>query len=64
MCKKKFCFCFIKLSWKCFFIKEFKWKICMNCNFTDFTIKHSVFSVKKYVLNKNQSGGLATSHST
>ena len=39
MCKKEFSFYFIKLSWKHFFMKEFKWKILMNHNLTDFAMK-------------------------
>ena len=39
MREKEFCFYFIKLSWKCFFMKEFKWTIFTNRNFADFAMK-------------------------
>ena len=39
MCEKEFSFYFIKLSWKRFFIEEFKWEIFMNCNFANFAMK-------------------------
>ena len=28
----------IKLSWKCFFMRKFKWKTFTNCNFADLTM--------------------------
>ena len=63
MCEKEFSFYFIKLSWKCFFMKEFKWKIFTNCNFFNFANENIVCLAFKLVLNKNQSVRLTTSHS-
>ena len=62
MREKEFSFCFIKLSWKRFFMKEFKWKIFTNCNFADFAMK-TVYLTFKFALNKNVSGRSTTSHS-
>ena len=39
MREKEFYFYFIKLSWKRFFMKEFKWKIFTTRNFADFAMK-------------------------
>ena len=39
MREKEFSFYFIKLSWKHFFMKKFKWKIFRNCNFADKVMK-------------------------
>ena len=55
MREKKFSFYFIKMSWKHFFMKEFKWKIFRNCNFADKLMK-TVYLAFQFVLNKNQFG--------
>ena len=48
MREKEFSVNLIKLSWKRFFMKEFKWKIFTNRNFADFAIKMYISCSNSY----------------
>ena len=52
MRKKEFCFYLIKLSWKHFFMKEFKWKIFHESQFRRFCDENMMCLVFKFVVNK------------
>ena len=64
MREKEFSFSFIKLSWKRFFMKEFKCKIFTNRNFADFVIKtQCIQRSNSYLIKTNVVGGrLLTVH--
>ena len=62
MCKKEFSFYFIKLSWKCFLLKKLSEK-SLQITISQFGDENIVYLAFKFVLNKNQSGQLMTSHS-
>ena len=57
MREKEFSVYLIKLSWKRFFMKEFKWKIFTNRNFADFAIKTLCISFSNsYWIKTNTAG--------
>ena len=62
MPEKEFPFYFIKLLWKRFFMKEFKWKI-FTITISPVDNENIVYLAFKFVLDKNQSGWSTTSHS-
>ena len=61
--KKNFLFILSNCHGNAFFMKEFKWEIFYESHFHRFRHENIVYLAFKFVVNKNRSGWLTTSHS-